>query len=154
MGFEVHQPYRLNRQFAPEPKLKKKDLFDQYFDKLNKEVLLRVADKCYNPATQIILEKLDEGFSCSFSISGTLVEQMDKWSRDTLDLFSQVAKHRNCEIIGQTYYHSIAGCFADKSEFKEQVHLHSDLMYEKFRVRPTIFENTEFTFNNEIAATV
>jgi len=154
MGFEVHQPYRLNRQFAPEPKLKKKDLFDQYFDRLNKEVLLRVADKCYNPATQIILDKLDEGFSCSFSISGILIEQMDKWSRDTLDLFSQVAKHRNCEIIGQTYYHSIASCFTDKTEFCEQVKLHSDLMYERFRVRPTIFENTEFTFNSAIAETV
>lgn len=154
MGFEVHQPYRLNRQFAPEPKLKKKDLFDQYFDQLNKEVLLRVADKCYNPATALILEKLDEGFSCSFSISGILIEQMEKWSRDTLDLFGQVARHKNCEIIGQTYYHSIASCFADKSEFREQARMHSDLMYNCFRVRPTIFENTEFTFNNEIAATV
>jgi len=154
LGFEVHQPYRLNRHFAPEKKLKKKDLFDQYFDSLNKEVLLRVADKCYNPATQIILEKLDEGFSCSFSISGILIEQMEKWSPDTLALFCQAAQHRNCEIIGQTYYHSIAGCFADKTEFCEQVRLHSDLMYDHFRVRPTIFENTEFTFNSQIAETV
>ena len=154
LGFEVHQPYRLNRQFVPEPKLKKKDLFDQYFDALNKEVLLRVAEKCYNPATTLILEKLDEGFSCSFSISGILIEQMEKWSKDTLDLFGQVARHKNCEIIGQTYYHSIASCFADKTEFREQAQMHSDLMYNYFRVRPTIFENTEFTFNNEIAATV
>jgi len=154
LGFEVHQPYRLNRHFAPEKKLKKKDLFDQYFDTLNREVLLRVADKCYNPATRIILEKLDEGFSCSFSISGILIEQMEKWSPDTLALFSQVAQHRNCEIIGQTYYHSIASCFADKSEFCEQVRLHSDLMYDRFRVRPTIFENTEFTFNSQIAETI
>jgi alpha-amylase len=151
LGFEVHQPYRLNRHFVPEPKLKKKDLFDRYFDPLNREVLLRVAEKCYNPATQILLEQLDWGFACSFSISGILIEQTEKWSRDTLDLFSQVARHRNCEIIGQTYYHSIAGCFSDKTEFKEQVQLHSDLMYDRFRVRPTIFENTEFTFNNEIA---
>jgi alpha-amylase len=154
VGFEVHQPYRLNRQFSPEPKLKKKDLFDQYFDTLNKEVLLRVAEKCYNPATSLILEKLDDGFSCSFSISGILIEQMEKWSKDTLDLFGQVARHRNCEIIGQTYYHSIASCFHDKSEFREQAQMHSDLMYNCFRVRPTIFENTEFTFNNEIAATI
>lgn len=154
LGFEVHQPYRLNRHFAPEKKLKKKDLFDQYFDSLNREVLLRVADKCYNPATQIILEKLDEGFSCSFSISGILIEQMEKWSPDTLALFCQAAQHRNCEIIGQTYYHSIASCFADKTEFCEQVQLHSDLMYDHFRVRPTIFENTEFTFNSQIAETI
>jgi alpha-amylase len=117
-------------------------------------VLLRVADKCYNPATALILEKLDEGFSCSFSISGILIEQMEKWSKETLDLFGQVARYKNCEIIGQTYYHSIASCFADKTEFREQAQMHSDLMYNCFRVRPTIFENTEFTFNNEIAATV
>jgi alpha-amylase len=153
LGFEVHQPYRLSRQFKPDPKLKKKDLFDHYFDKMNKEVLLRVADKCYNPATKVLLEKLDSGFSCSFSLSGILIEQLDKWSRDTLDLFGQAARHKNCEIIGQTYYHSIASCFQDKTEFKEQVRMHTDLMYENFRVRPAIFENTEFTFNNEIAST-
>jgi alpha-amylase len=154
LGFEVHQPFRLNRQFIPDPKLKKKDLFDHYFDELNKEVLLRVADKCYIPATGIILDKLDGGFSCSFSLSGIFIEQLEKWSKDTLDLFEQAARHKNCEIIGQTYYHSIASCFADKSEFCEQARQHADSMYSHFRVRPTVFENTEFTFNNEIAATV
>ncbi len=153
IGFEVHQPYRLNRQFEPVPNMKKKDLFDHYFDSLNKEILLRVAEKCYNPATKIILEKLDDGFSCSFSLSGILIEQLEKWSKDTLSLFEQVAQHKNSEMIGQTYYHSIASCFHDKTEFKEQVRLHSDLMHDQFKVRPTIFENTEFTFNNDVAAT-
>ena len=32
--------------------------------------------------------------------------------------------------------------------------MHSDLMYDHFRIRPTVFENTEFTFNNQIAAQV
>ena len=154
IGFEVHQPYRLNRTFSPDPKVKKKDLFDHYFDSLNKEILLRVVDKCYDPATKIILEKLDEGFACSFSMSGILIEQLEKWSRDTLSLFEDVARHKNTEMIGQTYYHSIASCFSDKSEFRDQVTLHSDLMHDRFGVRPTIFENTEFTFNNEVAATI
>jgi len=140
--------------FSPDPKIKKKDLFDHYFDSLNKEILLRIVDKCYYPATKIILEKLDEGFSCSFSMSGILLEQLEKWSKDTLSLFEEVARHKNTELIGQTYYHSIASCFPDKSEFMEQVKLHSDLMHDQFRVRPTIFENTEFTFNNEVAATI
>ena len=154
IGFEVHQPYRLNRTFSPDPKIKKKDLFDHYFDGLNKEILLRVADKCYYPATINILEKLDEGFACSFSMSGILIEQLEKWSKDTLSLFEEVARHKNTELIGQTYYHSIASCFSDKSEFRDQVKLHSDLMHDLFCVRPTIFENTEFTFNNEVAATI
>jgi len=154
IGFEVHQPYRLNRMFSHDPKIKKRDLFDHYFDGLNREILVRVAEKCYNPATKIILEKLDDGFSCSFSLSGILIEQLEKWSKDTLSLFEQVARHKNSEMIGQTYYHSIASCFHDKTEFKEQVRLHSDLMFNQFKVRPTIFENTEFTFNNDVAATI
>jgi alpha-amylase len=154
IGFEVHQPYRLNRQFSPVPTKKKQDLIDQYFDGLNKEILLRVADRCYNPATTLILEKLDEGFSCAFSLSGIVIEQLQRWSPDTLSLFEQVADHRNCELIGQTYYHSIASCFSDKTEFREQVRQHADLVHDLFSVRPAIFENTEFAFNNEVATII
>lgn len=154
IGFEVHQPYRLNRQFSPVQKEKKQDLNDLYFDGINKEILLRVADKCYYPATTLILEKLDEGFSCAFSLSGIVIEQLQRWSPDTLSLFEQVANHRNCELIGQTYYHSIASCFSDKTEFSNQVRQHAELMHDLFSVRPAIFENTEFTFNNEVATVI
>ena len=47
-----------------------------------------------------------------------------------LALFGQVARHRNAEIIGQTYYHSIASCFSDKTEFVEQVRMHATLMHD------------------------
>jgi len=151
IGFEVHQPYRLNRHFAPDPKVKEKDLESLYFDEANREVLARISEKCYQPATSIILERLDEGFHCSFSLSGTFIEQLERWQPDVLSLFEQVARHRNTEMLGQTYYHSIAGCFGDKTEFFEQAKMHADLMYDLFRVRPTVFENTEFTFNNHIA---
>ncbi len=153
-GFEVHQPFRLNRHFAPDPKVKKNDLSSLYFDELNKEVLDRVSEKCYLPATLKILEKLDEGFRCAFSFSGTLIEQLEKWQPDVLSLFDAVARHKNTEMLGQTYYHSIAGCFGDKSEFIEQATMHTNLMYDLFKTRPTVFENTEFTFNNQIATLV
>jgi alpha-amylase len=153
-GFEVHQPFRLNRHFKPDHKVKKKDLPGLYFDELNREVLERVAEKCYVPATQMILEKLDEGFHCAFSFSGTLIEQLEKWQPDVLSLFESVARHKNVELLGQTYYHSIAGCFGDKSEFIAQARMHTDLMHDHFGIRPSVFENTEFTFNNQIATLV
>ena len=152
IGFEVHQPYRLNRHFAQDPKVKKKDLVNLYFDEVNRELLLRIAEKCYIPATTMILDMMDEGFSCAFSFSGTLLEQLEKWSPDALALFGQVATHRNAEILAQTYYHSIASCFHDKTEFADQVRMHATLMHELFHAEPTVFENTEFTFNNEIAS--
>ena len=154
IGFEVHQPYRLNRNFTPDPKVKKRHIQDLYFDEVNRDLLLRIAEKCYIPATTMILDMLDEGFSCAFSLSGTVIEQLEKWSPDALCLFEQVAKHSNAEILAQTYYHSIASCFHDKTEFIEQVRMHSALMHDLFHTDPTVFENTEFTFNNDIAGCV
>lgn len=151
IGFEVHQPFRLNRTFSPDPKIKKKDLDKHYFDYQNREILDRVTERCYAPATELLLEKLDDGFACAFSLSGTIIEQLEKWNPDMLSLFDQVARHKNTELLAQTYYHSIAGCFDDKSEFEDQVTLHSDLMHDMFGFRPSIFVNTEFAFNNQIA---
>jgi alpha-amylase len=154
-GFEVHQPFRLNRHFTIQAqKEKQKDLPALYFDDLNREILERVSEKCYVPATLRILEKLDDGFRCSFSFSGTLMEQLEQWQPDVLALFEEVGRHKNVEVLGQTYYHSIAGCFGDKGEFIEQAKMHADLMNDLFRVRPAVFENTEFTFNNQIASLV
>jgi alpha-amylase len=153
VGFEVHQPFRLNRHFAPDPKVKKKDLPNLYFDDINRDLLLRIAEKCYIPATTMMLDMLDEGFSCAFSFSGTVVEQLEKWSPDALSLFGQVARHRNAEILAQTYYHSIASCFQDKTEFAGQVKMHTTLMHELFHADPSVF-NTETAFNNDIAGSL
>jgi len=126
---------------------------DVYFSTKNKEILRKVINKCYIPATQIVLDGLDSGFKCAFSFSGTLVEQLERWGKDALDLFKQVAEHRNSEILAQTYYHSLASLFEDKSEFEEQILLHMKCMREVFGVNPVVFENTEFVFNNSIART-
>ena len=153
MGFEVHQPYRLNPAFEPGRVKRGRKPEEAYFSDSNKEILLRVCDKCYLPATQLMLELLDEGFKCAYSLSGTLVEQLERWSPDVLDLFRQVARHRNAEMLSQTYYHSIASLFDDGlAEFQEQVQLHRRLMKDVFGVETQVLENTEFIFNNAIAA--
>ncbi len=150
IGFEVHQPYRLDPGFNGQNG-KAQDLESVYFSSMNRDILERVADKCYIPATGIILEGLDEGFKCAFSMSGTVIEQMERWRPDALDLFRQVAAHRNAEMLAQTYYHSVASLFADPGEFERQVRLHVELIKDVFGVEPKVMENTEFIFNNNIA---
>lgn len=126
---------------------------DRYFDPVNREILERVAERCYDPATRVVLDSLDDGHQFAFSYSGTLLEQLERWRPDTLDLVSQVARHRNAEMLAQTYYHSVASLFRDKSEFAKQVYQHMDVLWDLFHVRPVTFENTEFIYSNEIAAT-
>ena len=154
LGFELHQPYRLNKTFTPGPGRGVSDHVERYFDPVNKELLLRICDKCYTPATSIILDQLDDGFACAFSMSGVLVEQMEKWAPDTLELFVQAAKHPNVEMICQTYYHSISSLFWEMDEFREQVSMHRQMLRDIFRVSPKVFENTEFIMDNRIANTV
>lgn len=154
LGFELHQPYRLNKTFTPGPGSGVEDHCDRYFDPVNKELLLRICEKCYHPATSIILDELDNGFACAFSMSGVLIEQMEKWAPDTLDLFVQAAKHPNVEMICQTYYHSLSGLFWEMDEFRHQVAMHRQLLRDVFGVTPRVFENTEFILDNRIAKTV
>ena len=53
LGFEVHQPFRLNKEFVYGQEDGKDDHSRRYFDPANKEILLRVCDKCYEPATSL-----------------------------------------------------------------------------------------------------
>lgn len=153
-GFEVHQPFRLDHQFDPEAGKRNKNLRELYFTSKNRDLLERVVQKCYIPATEIVLENLDQGFCCGFSLSGTLIEQMEAWGKDALDLFQQVASHRNAELLAQTYYHSLASLFSEKDEFEDQIRQHVSLIQDVLGVTPRIFENTEFIFNNAIASVV
>src|SRR5690606_16542967 len=54
------------------------------------------------------------------------------------------------ELIGETYYHSLAFLFS-RPEFAEQVALHKRTIEQEFGVRPTTFRNTELIYNNELA---
>ncbi|MEM2875028.1 MAG: hypothetical protein QW567_03305 [Candidatus Hadarchaeales archaeon] len=164
LAFEVHQPFRLNRRFRDEMAAGRRasELFDVYFDsRLNREIFLRVVRKCYMPATQIILENLEryrgerKKFKVAFSLSGTFLEQCERWHPELLDLFREVARTGCAEFLCQTYYHSLSSIFSsDRTEFIEQVHMHRRRIEELFRYKPTVFENTEFIYNNSIARTI
>lgn len=163
-SFEVHQPFRLNRKFDPKLAKGKKpeELFDIYFDNLwNRQILKRVASKCYYPANEIILENIDRfkkerrKFKVAYSISGVLLEQCELWEPSVIDSFKQLAETGCVEFMDETYYHSLASLFsADREEFIDQVLMHRRLMRDLFRQEPVIFENTESLYNNSIANTL
>ncbi|MFQ6063767.1 MAG: glycoside hydrolase family 57 protein [Methanosarcinales archaeon] len=148
--FQVHQPHRL-RWFWPGDQLHG---FDRYFDNsANKEIFNKVANKCYWPTNNIILELIDryKDFKVSFSITGTLLNQCEKWDPDLLETFKQMANSGQIEFLDETYYHSLASLFEDKTEFKEQILQHRDSMRSLFGYTPKVFRNTELLYNNSIA---
>ena len=93
-------------------------------------------------------------FKFSFNFSGVWIEQCEKWHPDLLDLIKQLARSKRVEILGSTYYHSLASLFDDHSEFIEQIEMQTQLMKDLLGVKPKIFMNTEMIYNNLIAKTV
>ncbi|WP_406661188.1 glycoside hydrolase family 57 protein [Methanolobus sp. ZRKC3] len=149
--FEVHQPYRL-KWFWPEGS----GGFGRYFDEeLNKEIFLRVANKCYLPANNTLLKLIDETngrFKFSMSVTGTLLSQCEKWDDDTLQSFRDLADTGCVEFIDETYYHSLASLFESKTEFVEEVREHRDITSELLGFEPEVFRNTELLYNNSVAS--
>lgn len=160
--FQVHQPRRLNevdpvefgRQFH-------KDLEKTYFnDGLNSLVFNRAANKCYFPATETLLNSIEElkqtsrPFKIAFGLSGVFLDQCAMFRPELLDLFKRLADTGCVEFLGETYYHSLAGLYKSKNEFREQVTMHRDKIKKLFGFRPTTFRNTELLYNNAIAREV
>jgi len=159
--FEVHQPYRLDVRArdkllelaASGRRAGLEELERLYFDvELTERVFRKVSSRCYRPATELFLRLLDEheGFRVSYSFSGVLLEQAERWDPDLLDLFAQVARHKRCEVLGQTYFHSLAYLIS-RSEFVEQVEAHRRLVRDLLGAEPRVFENTELIYDNGVA---
>ncbi|WP_338601794.1 glycoside hydrolase family 57 protein [Sulfolobus tengchongensis] len=156
LGFEVHQPFRIRKDFFWNPRFRQ-NLEDRFFDtERNREIFERIKKNCYIPATSIILNSIEraeeEGREIKyfFSISGTFLEQAERWGKEVIELFQQLSYTHKVEFLAQTYYHSVTGLWEDKSEWKEQVKMHKEAIRTYFDQNPTTFENTELITNKEI----
>ena len=150
--FQVHQPDRL-RLYR---------FFDigndsQYFDEFaNRTILKRVAQRCYLPMNQILLdliEKYNGEFKVTFSISGVALEQFAEYAPEVLESFKKLAKTKCVEFLAETYSHSLASLVSPK-EFEKQVKEHAAAIKKHFGVKPTAFRNTELIYSDAIGAAV
>jgi alpha-amylase len=150
----VHQPWRI-RQYSIFDTAAHHDYFDEQSedtDRNNERVLCKVADKSYRPMNEL-LEKLlhkHPEFKVSLSITGTFIEQAEKWAPDVIQSFQRLVATGKVEIVSETYYHSLA-FFYDQAEFERQVELHRTKVRELFGVETSVFRNTELAYNNELA---
>ncbi len=150
--FEVHQPYRV-RPYDVFQIGKNHDYFDE---KLNREVMRKVATKCYLPTNAAMLrliERYDGRFRIAYSITGVALEQMQLYAPDVIDSFKKLAATGAVEFLGETYHHSLSVLY-DVAEFREQVRLHTQLMQQLFGVTPRVFRNTELIYDDRIGREV
>jgi len=146
--FQVHQPERLRRYSVF-------DAGSDYFDEAtNSQIVRKVAGKCYDPATRLLLDLIrrhDGRFRVAFSVTGTVIEQFRRHAPDLIERFQALAQTGCCEFLCETYHHSLAFLYS-RDEFAAQVEMHRDLVEDLFNQRPSVFRNTELIYSNELAA--
>jgi alpha-amylase len=146
--FQVHQPRRLRPL----------GFFDigstdaNFDDTLNKNIIRKVAKKCYQSVNLMLLELINQhpNLRVTFSISGVALEQLEKYCPAVIESFRMLASTNSVEFLGETYYHSLSSLI-DKQEFAYQVTKHGETMERLLGVRPTVFRNTELIYSDRLA---
>ncbi|MBL6448855.1 glycoside hydrolase family 57 protein [Fulvivirga sp. 29W222] len=147
--FQIHQPFRLRpyRFF---------DIgrnHDYYDETTNPAIIKKIAEKCYLPANEIIHNLIcrhNGNFKVSFSISGSALDQFERYAPEILTSFQKLVDTGCVELLAETYAHSLASV-ASKKEFRRQVSQHVGKIYNIFGQHPKVFRNTELIYNDAVA---
>ena len=150
--FQVHQPTRL-RSYRFFDIGKDSHYYDDF---ANRTILKRVAQKCYLPMNEMLLQaiKASKGkLKLAFSISGSALEQFDRYAPEVIESFKALAATGKVEFLCETYYHSLSS-LAAPSEFQHQVLKHKAAVEQFLGVTPVTFRNTELIYSDDIARQV
>lgn len=148
--FQVHQPTRL-RLYRFFDIGKDSHYYDDYN---NRTILKRIASRCYLPMNALLLEEIRKNkgkFKVAFSISGSALEQFDRYAPEVLDSFRQLAGTGCVEFLCETFNHSLSS-LGHPQEFTHQVRKHKEAIEKYFGVTPKTFRNTEFIYSDSIGA--
>lgn len=150
--FQVHQPFRLKRyRFF--------DLGNDHYyydDYSNESILRKVADKCYLPANNIILDLINKNkgkFKVTFSLTGLVINQFRLYAPEVLDSFRKLAETGMVEFLAETNSHSLSS-LKNRHEFENQVQKHKEMLREFLGVEATSFRNTELIYSDAIGSWV
>lgn len=150
----MHQPYRVRKYSVFDTAVKHDYFDDPAYDteRNNEQVFRKVADKSYRPMNNLLERLLNDypEFKISLSITGTFLEQAEKWGPDIIESLMRLVATGRVEIVAETYYHSLA-FFYSLSEFEKQVEAHKNKIRELFGVETRVFRNTELSYNDSLA---
>ena len=150
--FQVHQPSRL-RLYRFFDIGKDSHYYDDF---ANRTILKRVAQKCYLPMNQLLLEQITKSkgkLKLAFSISGSALERFDRYAPEVVESFRKLADTGKVEFLCETYNHSLSS-LASEQEFENQVRRHKEAIEKYFGVTPKTFRNTELIYSDSIGKEV
>lgn len=149
----VHQPWRI-RPYGIFDVAHQHNYFSESPSPAQDNELLfhKIAEKSYLPMNALLESLLHEheDFKISLSITGTFLDQAERFSPEVLESFKRLVATGRVEIVAETYHHSLA-FFYSREEFEAQVVMHRQKIRDVFGVETAVFRNTELAYNNELA---
>lgn len=149
----IHQPIRY-REYSIFDVANDSNYFTDLYNgrQSNERIFKKVADKSYRPMLSLLEKNMEKfpDFKISLSITGTWLEQAEKWAPELIGQIRRMVNRGQVEIVGETYYHSLA-FFYNMDEFNAQVKKHAEKIKELFGVSPKVFRNTELAYNDSLA---
>ena len=97
----------------------------------NERIFRKVTEKSYKPMLALLEKSMQThpDFKISLSITGTWLEQAEKWAPELIAQIRHLVNLGQVEIVGETYYHSLA-FFYNLEEFNDQVNIHAQKIHE------------------------
>ena len=147
--FHVHLPLQL-RKYSFFDIGRSHDYFDE---EQNRQTLEHVVKSCYLPANKMVLgliRRTRGRFRVAYSISGMLLEQLEKGQKAVLTSFRRLGDTGSVEFSSEPYHHSLASLFSE-DEFREQIALQRRKVRTLFGLVPRSFRNTGLIYGNDVA---
>jgi alpha-amylase len=149
--FQIHQPRRI-KKLSPGDVEAGIHCFDEESDQA---IIQRIATNCYLPMNDMLLRLVRQHpeIRASFAISGTTIDQLNQYAPDVIASFKELVATGCIDFLAETYFNSMA-FLMEGDEFEVQIIDHCEKLIEVFGVRPLVFRNTNFVYNDSIGRRV
>jgi len=152
---EMHQPRRISEEvfknllsLVERKNIREGSLISSIFDeKLDKEILDRVANNCYLPTLDVIVE---EEMKIALSLSGILLEFLGRYKPKVVNALKRASSKGLIEFLCEPYHHSLA-MFAGEYVFCRELEDSCRIIKKIFGVEPKIAFNTEGLYADSLA---
>jgi len=146
--FEIHQPNHLKRY----------RFFDigtdhyYYDDYENERSITDTAQRSYLPALRTMLEMTQtygKYFRVAFSVSGVVLELLEQYAPEMIDLLQQLNDTGCVEFLAEPYSHGLSS-LGNADSFVEETKRQARKMKELFGHTPRVLRNSSLIYSDEI----
>lgn len=129
---------------------------DHYYDDdmQTEEMVTWLVATSYMPLCKTLIEmiRMSKGrFHCAISISGILIEMLEQYAPEMVDVLKELAETKCVEYVATPFAYSIAGAYSD-TELIRQLEAQQKIVEELFGQRSMSVFNTELLYDDELSS--